>query len=159
MSLLFLLYGILAALAFWATCRDEYLRWIGLWLVAGWGFSNMLDFSRYPVPGRVGPYTAIEIMVAVAASWALIARSRWLIGILVFNLISIAANIGLALNYPPTDYQIYLWKSATNLCFAAECLFAVGIGVGHGFRTGRFRRWFFLRREPAETSAAKGADS
>lgn len=159
MSLLFLLYGIFGASAFWATCRDDYLRWIGLWLIVGWAASNILDFNHYPVADRVGPYTAIEIMVAVATSWALVERSRWLIAILIFNLISIAANIGLALNYPATDRQVYLWKATTNLCFAAECLFAFGIGVAHGLRTGRIRRWFFLRRSPAETGTAKGAES
>lgn len=158
MSLLFLFYGALAALAFWATYRDEYLRWIGVWLCLGWVASNVLDFSHVSVPDRIGPYTGIEVMVATAAAWAIFRRSRLLTFIMMFNLLSIAANIGLALNFPSDERQIYLWKVTTNLCFAGECLFAFGIGVGHGYRIGRFRRWFSLRGRAASVGVAKEGD-
>lgn len=155
MSLIFLIYGVLAAAAFWATCRDEYLRWLGLWLLGGWILSNILYFGHVPAADRVGPYTATEIMVAVAAAWAMAERTKWLTAILAFNLVSIAANIGLALNYPPDQRQIYLWAVTTNLCFAGECLFAFGIGVGHGFGTGRFRRWFYIRSDAPASGASR----
>lgn len=158
MSLLFLVYGSLAALAFRMTCRDEYLRWLGLWLVIGWGLSNILDFGHVPVAGRIGPYTGIEIMVAVAAAWALAERSYWLVAILCFNLLSLAANIGLAINFPADQRQIYLWKATTNLCFAGECLFAFGIGLANEFRSGRIDHWFFVRRHVASPSANTESD-
>lgn len=159
MSLIFLIYGALAVAAFWATCRDEYLRWLGLWLLGGWMLSNILYFGNVRVSDRIGPYTATEIMVAVAAAWAMAERTRWLTAILVFNLISIAANIGLAINYPPDDRQIYLWSVTTNICFGAECLFAFGIGVFHGFGTGRFHRWFFLRGGAVAPSATEETEA
>lgn len=153
--MLVFIYGSLAALALWATCRDEYLRWIGFWLVGGFVLSNILFFSGVSASQRIGPYTAIEIMVAVSATWAAAARTRWLIAIIVFNLLSIAANIGLAANFPPTPRQIYLWELTTNMCFAAECLFAFGIGTAHGLRTGHFNSWVRLRRHPAQPDAAR----
>lgn len=149
--ILTVIFGTLAALAFLATCRDEYLRWTGLWLVAGWLISNVLFYGHVTPSQRVGPYTAIEIMVAVAATWALAERSRWLIAILCFNLISIAANIGLAVNFSPNQQQIYWWDVTTNLCFTGECLFAFGIGVAHG--VGRFRRRVFIRGGAAQSGA------
>lgn len=153
--ILFFIYASLAVLALWATCRDYYLRWLGLWLVGGWLLSNALFFGHVPPSDRVGPYTAIEIMVAVAATWAMPERSYWLIAILCFNLVSIAANIALAINFPPEWRQIYWWDVTTNMCFVGECLFAFGIGVAHGFRTGLFRRWFLV----GGAAASSGLDA
>lgn len=133
-------YGSLALLALWATWRDFDLRWIGAWLVAGYVLSNALFFT-VAVAHRVGPYSFIEVMVAVTAMSAWTEhRYRALIGIVVFNLASIGANIAFAVHFPPSQRQIFLWEVTTNICFAAECLIATGVGIAHGYRTGRFSR-------------------
>lgn len=150
MLLPLLLYGALAALALWATWRDIDLRWVGLWLAGGFISSNVLFFS-VPIFARVGPYTFIEVLVAVAAMGAWLEhRYRALAVLVAVNLVSIGFNVVFALNDPPSRWQIYLWEVSTNLCFATECLLAIGVGIAHGYRTGRFSRRLHLRRHDAQ---------
>lgn len=156
--MLFLVYGLLAWLAFWACLRDRDLFWIGLWLLGGWGISNLLDWYA-PASVAPGPYTLIEIMVLTAAYCAWVEhrpRYVWpLIAIAICNTASIVANVAFAMNYPPTGRQIYLWEWTTNMTFGAECLLAFGVGVADRVRTGRLARWPRLRRDRAEPDAAR----
>lgn len=146
MILALALYGSLAALALWATWRDFYLRPLGLVLAAGFLLSNSLYFASITAVERAGPYSGIEVLVAAAAFYALAVRSRWLILVLAFNLLSIASNIGIAVNNSPDQQQIFAWIVTTNICFAAECVVTTGVGIAHGYRTGRFHRRIPVRR-------------
>lgn len=150
-----LFYGSLALLALWATWRDFDLLWIGLWLFIGFVASNIM-FATMPVHDLPGPYTFIETMVATAvvSAWAS-HRSPAMIAIVAVNLVSIGFNVAYALNRPPTAYQDYLWVAATNACFAAECLIVIGVGIAHGYRTGRFTRRLRLRRGAAAPAASR----
>lgn len=140
-----LFYGALALLALWATWRDFDLFWVGIWLFLGFVASNVM-FATMPVRDLPGPYTFIECLVAVAATTAwLHHRYRGLIALVSVNLLSIGFNVAYALNRPPTPYQDWLWVVATNACFAAECLIVAGVGIAHGYRTGRFARRLRLR--------------
>ena len=150
-----ILYGGLAVLALAATARDDDLRWIGLWLLGGFIISNALFFYGVPPLRRAGPYTAIEIMVAVAASCAVVRARVWMILILGCNLLSIAANIALLLNNPPTRQQVYAWNVATNAAFAAECLLAIGAGGGYGYFAGLFAHRIRLRRHSPTAGVAR----
>lgn len=148
-------YGLLALLAMWATARDFDLFWVGFWLLAGWLCSNLIFFLA-PIEARAGPYTLIEMMVALAAYCGFVEhRSKWLIGILGLNAVSIAINVAFAAVSDPDHRQINLYEVTTNMCFAAQCLLAISVGVGHGRRTGRFTRWPLVRRHPVEQGAAR----
>lgn len=150
-----LFYGSLALFAMWATWRDFHLRWVGAWLVAGFVLSNALFFT-VPIEHRVGPYSFIEVMVAVTTMSAWTEhRYRALIALVAFNLASIGANIAFAVYFPPSRQQIFLWEVTTNICFAAECLIAAGVGIAHGYRTGRFSRRLFPRRRDAQPDAVR----
>lgn len=150
-----LFYGSLAALALFATWRDIDMFWVGLWLALGFVASNIM-FASMVVRDLPGPYTFIEVMVAVAAVAAWTShRYRGLIALVAVNLTSIGFNVVYALNRPPTPYQDYLWVVATNACFAAECLIVAGVGIAHGYRTGRFSRRLRLRRGTASPSVAR----
>lgn len=154
-----LFYGLLAALAMWATWHDEDLRWIGLWLVFGWLLSNLLFFS-VPVIHRPGPYTFIEMMVALSAycAWGVHAGRRYskaLVAIVVTNLVSIGFNIGFASSFPPVYRQIHLFEIGTNICFGIECVLAFGSGIADGYRIGRFYRWPHFRSSIAQRNARK----
>lgn len=157
--MLFLAYGSLALLAFWACMRDRDLVWIGAWLVGGWAISNLMDWYAPPIAAP-GPYTLIEMMVltAVYCAWAEHRpRYRWpLTGIAICNTASIAANVAFAANFPPIRQQIYLWEGTVNMIFAAECLLAIGVGVADGVRTGRFAGWPRLRRHDPQPDARRG---
>lgn len=160
MTLTLVFYGVLAALALWATRQDEDLCWIGRWLAAGYVLSNILYFAA-PVTARPGPYTLIEIMVAVATycAWE-VTGYRLLIVLVAFNLASIGVNISFAaVGEEPSKYQVYLFVAGTNLCFAAECLLALSVGIAHGYSTGRFRRRLPLRwRTPQQNAAREGEE-
>jgi hypothetical protein len=163
---LFLAYGVLAGIALWATwpCKeparpweieDFALLWIGLWLVIGWAISNALDWYA-PEHWAPGPYTFIEVMVAFSAAKAW-AEHRYpaLIALVAITLLSIGFNAIYASHHPPSDWQTYLWKTATNACFAAECLIAIRVGVSHGYRIGRFSRRLHLRRPSPQPDVAR----
>lgn len=157
--MLAIIYGALAITAFWATWRDEDLRWIGVWLVGGWALSNMVA-ELAPVTYRPGPYTLIEMMVATAAycAWGIHRKHRYawaLVAIVIFNTASIALNIAFAWSFPPEWRQIHVFEVGTNLCFAAECLLATGVGVADGYRTGRFHWRPLFRRSIAQPDAAR----
>ena len=146
--ILFYLFGICAILAFAATCLDRDTRWLGAWLLLGFIISNLLYFGGVPPLDRVGPYTLIEIMVAFGALFALVKQLSWALVMIIFlNLISIGANIALALQIVPDGRQIYAWNLTTNLCFAGECALATWVGLSNGFRVGRFDRWLRPRRD------------
>ena len=149
-----LFYGSLALFAVWATWRSFDLMWVSAWLFLGFLGSNVM-FATMEVRDMPGPYTFIEVMVAVAAvtAWAPL-RYRGLIALVSVNLLSIGFNAAYALNRPPTPYQDYLWVVATNACFAAECLIVAGVGIAHGYRTGRFTRRLRLRRRAAQPNVA-----
>lgn len=154
--MLFLAYGFLALLAFWACARDRDLFWIGAWLLGGWGISNLLDWYA-PASSAPGPYTLIEIMVLTAVYCAWVEHRRiGLVLIAIASTASIAANVAFAAIFSPSSRQIYLWEATTNMTFAAECLFAFGVGVAHGYRTGRFPRWSRLRGDGAESHGVGG---
>jgi hypothetical protein len=149
----FLIYGALAVLALWACGRDRDLQGIGACLVFGWAFSNLLDWS-FPATAKPGPYTFIEILVALFAYLAWENRQeRRILLVMCVNIVSICANIALALNNPPDRQQIYAHALTTNLCFAAECLLVTWAGIVDGLRIGRFHRWPFHRRLSAEPRA------
>lgn len=149
------LYGSMAALAIWATYWDEDLRWVGFWLGTGCIVSNIFYFSA-PLTARPGPYTLIEIMVALAAYCAWASREyRALIAVVAINLLSIMFNIWFAaIGAHPNKYQGEVFVVGTNLCFAAECFLTLGIGVAHGYRIGRFRRRLRLGRFTFEPYAS-----
>ena len=150
-----LFYGSLALLALWATWREFDLFWVGIWLFIGFVASNVM-FASMAVRDLPGPYTFIECLVAVAAVSAWVAlRYRGLIALVAVNLMSIGFNVAYALNRPPTPYQDYLWVAATNVCFAAECLIVAGVGIAHGYRTGRFTRRLRVRRHSAAPAARR----
>lgn len=149
---IFMIYGAQAVVALWSCGRNTDLRWIGLWLMLGWLFSNVLQWAL-PAAAKPGPYTFLEIMVALAAYLAWEAHhDRRLLAILCVNIISISANIALALNNPPDQQQIYAHALTTNLCFAAECLLVTWVGVADGYRIGRFHWRPFNRRVYAQSS-------
>lgn len=151
-------YGVLACVAMWATWRNFELFWVGFWLVFGWAASNLL-FAYAPVEARPGPYTVIEMMVALAAFCAFAEhRYKALIGVVMFNVASIAINVAFATLSDPDQRQIYLYEVTTNLCWAGQCLLAAGVGVAHGRRTGRFPHWPLVRRDAAQPDAAREAD-
>lgn len=155
---LLIFYGILAACAMWATWRDDDLRWIGLWLAAGWALSNIV-FATLPPVARPGPFSFVEMMVALAAYLAFAEHKyRALIGIVALNVASISANIAFAAINDPVWRQIHLYEVTVNLCFAAQCLVTFGVGVAHGRRTGRFHRWPLVRRGVAQPDAAREAE-
>jgi hypothetical protein len=115
-------------------------------LAAGFVVSNLLYSHHVPPTDRLGPYTLIEIVVAIGATGALFKQGSWaLVAIIFLNLISISANIALALNIPPNVQQIYAWNVTTNLCFAGECALATWVGLSNGYRSGRFDRWLPAR--------------
>lgn len=146
----FVFYGLLALAALLATRYDGELRLIGVWLVIGWAISNLLDWYAPPTL-RPGPYTLIEMMVALAAycAWG-VHGYRALVLIVIVNIASICANVAFALNFPPSPQQIYLFAVTTNATFALECVLAAGVGIAHGRRTGHFLHWPRLRRAVAQ---------
>jgi peptidoglycan/LPS O-acetylase OafA/YrhL len=138
---LFLFYGALAVIALLSTLRDTDLIWVGLFLVGGWAVSNVLDWHT-PITWQPGPYAVIELLIIYVASLAYFAdRRRWplllLGGAAIVSIISTAA---FSAQYQPAPGSVYVWKLTTNLCFAAECLFATWVGIADGYRTGRFVR-------------------
>lgn len=141
MALALIFYGSLAALAFWMTCRDPDLLWVGGWLLLGWMISNVLH-AYCNVSSLPGPYSLIEFMILFATSIAWDShRSCWpLLLIGAVNIISICANIAFAAFYPPDPRQVFAWEMTTNVCFVIECLLAGGVGFYDGCRTCRFRR-------------------
>lgn len=153
----FVLYGLLALAALVVMRHDSELRWIGAWLVIGWAVSNLIAWYA-PVTFRPGPYTMIEMMVALAAylSWGE-HRYRALLLIVVVNAASICANFAFAYNFPPSPQQIWLFEATTNTTFALECALAIGVGVAHGRRAGHFVRWPRLRWRAAQPDVARKA--
>lgn len=153
-------YGTLAVLALWATWRDEDLRWIGWMLAVGYGLSNIL-FFMVPVAAWPGPYTMIEILVALFAYCAWGATGyRALIVLVVFNLVSVGINVNFAAaGFEPSQYETMVFVVGTNICFAAECLLTLGVGIAHGYRTGRFHRRFHLRRHAPQPNAAREGEA
>jgi hypothetical protein len=155
-------YGALACLAVWSTWsrlapwrgRDD-LWTIGAVLMLGFAASNILK-ATIPIMDQAGPFSFIEVIIAVTAFyvWSL-QRSRLLIALVGLNLASIGANIAFALNFPPTGQQIFLWEVTTNVCFAGECLLASWLGIAHGYRTGRFVRRVRLGGRAAQPDAAR----
>src|SRR5687768_3754140 len=105
--ILIVFYGALAALAVWATWKDEDLRWIGWMLAGGFVLSNILYFTA-PVTARPGPYTLIEILVALAAYCAWGATGyRVLVALVAVNLASVGLNVAFAaVGGEPSRYQI-----------------------------------------------------
>jgi len=156
---LLLLYGGLAFMAVLATIRDEDLRWIGLWLLAGFALSNFLH-ARVNVTDLPGPYSLIEFMVLVAVGVAWDNhRKYWALLVLAgINILSICINIGFGTTFPPSKQQIYLFELTTNICFAAECLLAIGVGLADGLRNGRFAPLsrFWERAVAPHVARAKG---
>lgn len=158
LSLIF--YGTLASLALWATWKDEDLRWIGGWLVAGFCLSNVLFFT-VPIVTWPGPYTMIEMLVALTAycAWATLGY-RLLILLVTFNLISLGVTINFATaGFNPSRYEIMVFVIGTNICFTVECFITLSVGIAHGYRTGRFRRWLPFRwstSKPNVTREGKG---
>lgn len=152
---LLIVFGALAALAAYATLGDEDLRWIGFWLVIGFILSNVLHASM-SVDYLPGPYSLIEFMVLLATALAWDShRNCWpmwpirqvqfvrcwpLVLLAGINILSICINIAFSALYLPTRQQIYVFELTTNLCFTAECLLAIGVGVSDGLRNGRFAR-------------------
>lgn len=161
MSLAFVLYGALAALAVWATWKDEDLRWIGWMLAASFCVSNALYFTQ-PLTAWPGPYTLAEMLIALAAycAWA-VTRYRLLVALVVLNLASIGINLNFAASgLAPSRHEIFVFVVGTNICFAVECLLTLGVGIAHGYRTGRFNRRFpFRRRAPQPNAAREGEAS
>lgn len=153
---LLLLYGSLAVLAVWATWRDYDLMTVALCLLFGFVVSNYLFFTAPPTD-RPGPFSLIEMLVAVAAFLAWREhRYRALLVLVGFNIVSIIANIAYAWQGPNPEWrQTHLFEVVTNLCFAAECLLVTWAGVQHGYRTGRFRRRLDLRRGTVPADAAR----
>jgi hypothetical protein len=158
MMLALVFYGALAALAVWATWKDEDLRWIGWMLAAGYVVTNILYFT-VPITAHSGPYTLIEVLVALAAYCAWGATGyRLLIALVAVNL----ASIGITVNFAaagadPSRYQIFVFVVGTNICFAVECFLTLGVGIAHGYRTGRFRLRF--RRRPPQPNAAREGEA
>lgn len=162
-----ILFAALAGAAFRATHREPDLFWLGAWLVLGFLGSNVvhfaaLEYAKVPVLWKPGPYTFFEIMVAVAASCALVVhrhdrRMYWgLVGILCCNVLSICANFAIGwigTNNVPDPRQVFLFELTTNLTFGLECLLATGVGIVSSGRPVHFGPWPHRRR----TSAAAGA--
>lgn len=137
-------FGALASLAVWATWADEDLRWVGLMLAIGFGLSNAMFFAGVPVQVWPGPYTMIEVLVALTAyvAWGSTGY-RALIVLVGFNLASVGANLVFAAQgFYPSRWEMLVFVVATNVCFMAECLLALGVGIAHGYRVGRFN-WRF----------------
>lgn len=144
--ILLVFFGLLAILAAWSTWHDEDLRWVGLWLLGGFGFSNILH-ANFPVTALPGPYSLIEIMVLLAAAIAWDLRRYWpLLVIGGVNVLSICFNIAFAAHSSPGVRQIFLFELTTNLCFTAECLLAIGTGIYDGLRSGRLAGLSLVRR-------------
>lgn len=156
LALSFSFYGALTALAVWATWKDEDLRWIGWMLAAGFCLSNILFFS-VPIIAWPGPYTMIEVLIALTAYCAWGATGyRLLIVLVAFNLASLGITVNFAAaGFEPTGQDITVFVVGTNLCFTVECLLALSVGIAHGYRTGRFRRWFLPGRRAAQPNAAR----
>ncbi len=149
-------YGALTALAVWATWKDEDLRWIGWMLAAGFFVSNILFFTA-PVMAWPGPYTTIETLVALATycAWRLLGY-RLLIVLVAFNLTSLGITVNFAAaGLDPSRYEIMVFVVGTNICFTVECLLTLGVGIAHGYRTGRFHRGLSLRWRASQSNAAR----
>lgn len=135
-----LAWGALVLVTIWATSCDRDLAWIGGALALGWLVSNALVMWA-PLSWQVAGYTGIEVIVAASVIMALAWHGLWQLKlILVLNMLSIAANLTFALYFSEQQQQVLLWKWTTNLIFAGECLLAIGAGVSHGLRSGRFHR-------------------
>jgi NADH:ubiquinone oxidoreductase subunit K len=152
--MLLVFFGLLAGLAVFATWRDSDLRPIGLALAAGFAVSNALHFLA-PVVARPGPYTMIEMTIALFAycAWG-VHGGRKLIALVCVNLISVAFNINFALEgFEPSSSAAYIFVLGTNLCFVVECLLALSVGIAHG--ACRFRWRLPVRRPSAQRHAAR----
>lgn len=138
-------FSALAMFALWANWHDTALRDVGIAVVLSFTLSNACFFGGIDIRYRPGIYTVIEMAVAVATYVAFImSGQRLLFGVIIAALLSIAANISFAHsvgNSIPALNQLHLWELLTNLCFAAECIFAGAAGVAHGAQRGRFRNW------------------
>lgn len=152
------LYGAFAAAAFAATFRDGDLFWVGFWLVSSFATSNFLWLLSVPAADRPGVYTMLEVIVAVASYCAWGNHPCPALKVLVaVNALSICANIAFAAIISPTWRQVHAWEVTTNLCFAIECMLAIGVGL-HGRRVSRFNWWPFVGRNAAATHVARAAD-
>jgi hypothetical protein len=149
-------YCSLAAFALYACWRDPDLSWVGIWLALNTAISNLLYYGSARLEVKVGAYTLVEAMVALAAFCAWGAHRRWqLVAVVIFAGLSVASNAALASIISPTPRQVFLWASTTNACFAVECLLASWVGVSHGYRTGRFDWWSRLHWPPAQPDVAR----
>jgi hypothetical protein len=150
-------YGLLTMLTIWASARDNDLRWVGAALGASFALSNVTWFLGN-VTARPGLYTMLEMFVALAAylAWD-IRREKALVLVVVASTMSICANIALAIISEPSNRQLRIHETVTNICFAAECLLVLYAGVADGYRTGRFPSRLVGGGNRAEQDAAREA--
>lgn len=160
MIIALIFYGVLVALAMWATAREENLRWIAAAIAASYAVSNMLWFLG-TVPQRPGIYSMLEMFIIISAWLAYeIRRERALIFLVTVSALSICANIGLAAIEHPNNGQVRMHEILTNICFMIECLIVISLGVRDGVRTGRFGRLSRWRRgHPAPDVARRAEDA
>lgn len=148
--MLYALYGTLGTAAFLACLWERNLRWVGAWLLVGFAVSNLLDWYA-PLAYQIAGYTAIEMLIAVAAICATttFTPKAPLLGIVALNLLSIGVNGIFALNSINNlhdQQQKLAWEVTTNIIFAMECAVAIGVGSAHVVRTGVLHRGLRLCR-------------
>lgn len=148
------IFAAATAGAIWSTWADEDLRWIGVWLAISFAASNWMH-AKMHVTVLPGPYSMIEVMILLAAGVAWDSHRRYW-GLLVLgsiNILSICICIAFAAQMPINHRHVFVFEVTTNLCFAAECLLAIGAGIANEYRTGRFNRLLFSGRRTVATNA------
>lgn len=154
------IYGALAVVAAIAVWKDPDLRLIGFALIGSWAASNLAGLIFAPAE-RPAVYTVVEVAVGMFAFFAWIGgKSRLLVWLLAVTAISIAANVAFAMIDGPAREQAQVWQVATNLCFGAECILTLAIGIlerasgGFGKRPADIR----LAHPPGAAARERGAD-
>lgn len=150
------IFAAFTTLAVWSTWVDDDLRWVGVWLLVSYGAANWMHAEMH-VSGLPGPYAMIEVMIllATAVAWDSHRRYWGLVVLGGLNILSICVCIAFAAEKPIVPRHIFVFELTTNICFAAECLLAIGAGIADGYRTGRFNRLPFGGRRTVATNVAR----
>jgi len=140
---LWLAFGALALAASVASWRDLDLRPVGIAVVASWIVSNAAHWYLSPLE-RPAAYTVAEAMVLSTAFLAHVCGAgRMTVAIVAVCTVSIGLNLYTTRFDTMTLSQINWWEISTNLCFAAECLLVITLGLYERSRswlaTGRGR--------------------
>lgn len=140
-------YASLAGAALAAARRDPDRILIGIMLCTSFAVSNA-TYHFAPIDARPVIYTLIEVLIATASAIAFMHRPHWpFILVVAAAAVSIVANLllssALAHHYlgPLPRADEYQHALVTNICYAAECISLIWMGLSDELRAGRFDRW------------------